>query len=101
MKNLGGNKFVALLIIISLIAVSIFSYGYIITNINHICHDKACKPCEQITYWSNSLRLISGVLLCIFVTFSFSTPILTTNGKQKYSIKHINNPVMLKVKLNN
>ena len=101
MKNLGSYKFLALLIVISLIAASVFSYSYIITNINHICTDKACRPCEQISYWSNSLRLISGVLLSIFIVFSFFVLCVSNNWKQKYPKNQVNSLVLLKVKLNN
>jgi len=101
MKNLCDNKFFSLVIIISLIAASLFSYGYIMSSMDHICTDKICQACAQITLWIGSLRLIGSAIVWLSIIINFLNAIFSFNLQQKCFKNQINNLVWLKVKLNN
>jgi hypothetical protein len=100
MKHIYGNRFFALLFIVSLIIVSLFSYGLIMANMDHDCADKACKTCVQITYWINNLRLISSAIIWTLIILSFLNLTFFFNLQQKYFKNQLNSLVWLKVRLN-
>lgn len=99
MQNKGKNRIIAIIMIVAVVSVMLFSTVYLEEQVNHDCTGEDCPICAMMIQCSNNLKQIGGVVAVVVCVASFGC---ACESLQKYSVNLVSfhSLISQKVRLN-
>ncbi|MGN0350630.1 MAG: hypothetical protein ACI4ES_03180 [Roseburia sp.] len=72
MQNKGKNRIIAIIMIVAVVSVMLFSTVYLEKHTNHECTGEDCPICAMMVQCSNNLKQIGGVVAVIVCVAPFA-----------------------------
>ncbi len=93
-------KIIAMALCVCFTVMLLFSFVYIIKEINHNCIGEHCQTCENIRIMENCCQEILSLIITVHILIALLNQIITK--KYLYLVTFFSySPIQLKVKLNN